>query len=81
MDELIDKLSTVAYQMALPGIEDATDTTSMSFHLDHPAVLGALGMMQRIEAGARETMHHTLDWIWDNWTGTKHGDGTTRLPP
>jgi len=72
-DELIDKLSPLAYQDGLYlASEDATDTyIDVRFTSDHPAVLGALGMMPESKLVRRETMHHTLDWIWDNWNWDK----------
>ena len=47
--------------------ETATGTyTDKKWVKDHPAVLGALGMLPGTGID-RETMRRTLDWIWDNW--------------
>ena len=72
-DELIDKLSPLAYQDGLYlASEDATDTyMDIRFTSDHPAVLGALGMMPESKLVRRETMQNTLNWIWDNWNWDK----------
>ncbi len=72
-DELIDKLSPLAYQDGLYlASEDATDTyKDIRFTSDHPAVLGALGMMPESKLVRRETMQNTLNWIWDNWNWGK----------
>lgn len=72
-DELIDKLSPLAY---LDGLylasEDATDTyKDIRFTSDHPAVLGALGMMPQCKLVRPDYMQNTLDWIWDNWNWGK----------
>ena len=72
-DELIDKLSPLASRDGLYlASEDATDTyKDIRFTSDHPAVLGAFGMMPECKLVRRETMQHTLDWIWDNWNWDK----------
>ena len=73
-DEMIDKLSPLTYNSdgLYLASEDATDTyIDVRFTSDHPAVLGALGMMPESKLVRRETMHHTLDWIWDNWNWDK----------
>ena len=72
-DELIDKLSPLAYQDGLYlASEDATDTyMDIRFTSDHPAVLGALGMMPESKLVRRDYMQNTLNWIWDNWNWGK----------
>lgn len=72
-DELIDKLSPLAY---LDGLylasEDATDTyKDIRFTSDHPAVLGALGILPECKLVRPDYMKNTLDWIWDNWNWGK----------
>lgn len=72
-DELIDKLSPLAY---LDGLylasEDATDTyKDIRFTSDHPAVLGALGILPECKLVRPDYMQNTLDWIWDNWNWGK----------
>ncbi|MFL5742267.1 MAG: hypothetical protein ACJ75B_18730 [Flavisolibacter sp.] len=49
--------------------ESATDSyTNPEFRTDHPAVLGAFGMLP--ETGQVDTaiMKNTFDWIWQNWS-------------
>lgn len=73
-DELIDKLSPLAYNSdgLYLASEDATDTyMDIRFTSDHPAVLGALGMMPESKLVRRDFMQNTLDWIWDNWNWDK----------
>lgn len=72
-DELIDKLSPLAY---LDGLylasEDATDTyKDIRFTSDHPAVLGALGILPECKLVRPDYMKNTLNWIWDNWNWGK----------
>ena len=73
-DELIDKLSPLAYNSdgLYLASEDATDTyRDIRFTSDHPAVLGALGMLPECKMLRRDYMQHTLNWIWDNWNWDK----------
>lgn len=72
-DELIDKLSPLAY---LDGLylasEDAVDTyKDIRFTSDHPAVLGALGILPQNKLVRPDYMKNTLNWIWDNWNWGK----------
>ena len=72
-DELIDKLSPLT---ALDGLylasEDATDTyKDIRFTSDHPAVLGALGILPQCKLVRPDYMKNTLDWIWENWNWGK----------
>ncbi|MDR2917165.1 MAG: hypothetical protein LBV74_20415 [Tannerella sp.] len=72
-DELIDKLSPLA---ALDGLylaaEDAVDTyKDIRFTSDHPAVLGALGILPECKLVRPDYMKNTLYWIWDNWNWSK----------
>lgn len=72
-DELIDKLSPLT---ALDGLylasEDAVDTyKDIRFTSDHPAVLGALGILPRCKLVRPDYMKNTLDWIWENWNWGK----------
>ena len=73
-DELIDKLSPLAYNAdgLYLASEDATDTyMDIRFTSDHPAVLGAFGMMPESKLVRRDYMLNTLNWIWDNWNWGK----------
>nr|WP_203558215.1 hypothetical protein [Bacteroides sp. 214] len=72
-DELIDKLSPLAY---LDGLylasEDAVDTyKDIRFTSDHPAVLGAMGILPACKLVRPDYMKNTLNWIWDNWNWGK----------
>ncbi len=52
--------------------EIATDSyTNPEFKTDHPAILGALGMMPETGQVNRQIMQHTFDWIWTNWSWNK----------
>jgi hypothetical protein len=68
-DNLIAKLSPLASKDGLYlASEDALDTyTNVRFTSDHPAVLGALGILPQTKLLETEKMKNTLDWIWDNW--------------
>ena len=74
-DKLIQQLSPLTYnsdQMYLAS-EDAIDTyTDIRFTSDHPAVLGAVGVLPFVGRMMRKDyMQNTLDWIWDNWNWDK----------
>ncbi len=68
-DEIIDKLSPLAQ---LDGLylasEDAIETyKDIRFTSDHPAVLGALGILPKCRLVQAEYMQNTLNWIMENW--------------
>lgn len=72
-DDLIDKLSPLT---ALDGLylaaEDAVDTyKDIRFTSDHPAVLGALGILPQCRLVRPDYMTNTLEWIWNNWNWNK----------
>lgn len=72
-DELIAKLSPLA---AADGLylasEDAVDTyKDVRFTSDHPAILGALGILPQNRLINPDYMKNSLDWIWDNWNWPK----------
>ncbi|MBQ8672685.1 MAG: hypothetical protein IJ511_01300 [Bacteroides sp.] len=73
-DELIDKLSPLAYnddQLYLAS-EDATDTyKDIRFTSDHMAVLGSVGILPMNKLIRADYMKNTLDWVWDNWNWGK----------
>ncbi|TRW24011.1 hypothetical protein FMM05_11970 [Flavobacterium zepuense] len=68
-DDLIKKLSPLAAKDGLYlASEDALNTyTDIRFTSDHPAVLGALGILPQSRLAKPEVMKNTLNWIWDNW--------------
>ena len=52
--------------------ESATDTYSdIRFTSDHPALLGAYGMLPATPQVDKRIMSNTLGWIWDNWNWDK----------
>ena len=72
-DEMIDKLSPLAYQDSLYlAAETATDTyKDIRFTSDHMAVLGAFGILPKCQLVRTDYMKNTLNWIWDNWNWGK----------
>lgn len=72
-DELIDKLSPLTASDGLYlASEDAVDTyKDIRFTSDHPAVLGALGILPQCKLVRPDYMKNTLNWIWDNWNWGK----------
>jgi hypothetical protein len=41
--------------------------TNPRYRTDHPSILCALGMLPIMSITDTAVMHHTFDWIWDNW--------------
>lgn len=72
-DEMIDKLSPLASKDGLYlASEDAVDTyVDIRFTSDHPAVLGAMGILPQNKLIRTDYMKNTLNWIWDNWNWGK----------
>lgn len=72
-DEMIDKMSPLASKDGLYlASEDATDTyVDIRFTSDHPAVLGAVGILPQNKLLRADYMKNTLNWIWDNWNWGK----------
>ena len=73
-DELIDKLSPLAYNEdgLYLAAETATDTyVDIRFTSDHPAILGAVGILPMCKLIRQDYMTNTLNWIWDNWNWGK----------
>ena len=72
-DELIQKLSSLASKDGLYlAAEDAIDTyEDIRFTSDHPAVLGALGILPQCRLVRPDYMKNTLQWIWGNWNWEK----------
>ena len=72
-DEMIDKLSPLAYQDKLYlAAETATDTyKDIRFTSDHMAVLGAYGILPKCPLVRTDYMQNTLNWIWTNWNWGK----------
>lgn len=73
-DEIIDKLSPLAYNKdgLYLASEDAVDTyKDIRFTSDHPAVLGAVGVLPMNQLIRKDYMKNTLNWIYDNWNWGK----------
>ncbi len=72
-DKILDKLSPLTAKDGLYlAAEDAVDTyKDIRFTSDHPAVLGALGILPESQLVKPALMNNTLDWIWDNWNWNK----------
>lgn len=72
-DELIDKLSPLASKDGLYlASEDAVDTyTDIRFTSDHPAVLGAMGILPQNKLIRTDYMSNTLNWVLDHWNWGK----------
>ncbi|KGO86803.1 hypothetical protein Q765_09260 [Flavobacterium rivuli WB 3.3-2 = DSM 21788] len=68
-DDLIAKLSPLTAKDGLYlASEDAVNTyTDVRFTSDHPAVLGAVGILPQSRLVKPEIMKNTFDWIWDKW--------------
>jgi hypothetical protein len=68
-DTLINKLSPLAEKDGLYlAAETAPQTYSdKRFTSDHPAVLGALGILPQTPQLDPKIMGNTLHWIWNNW--------------
>jgi hypothetical protein len=68
-DKIIAKLPPLTAKDGLYlASEDAVNTyTDVRFTSDHPAVLGAVGILPQSRLVQPETMKNTLHWIWDNW--------------
>ncbi|NDV65339.1 hypothetical protein [Bacteroides sp. 224] len=73
-DEMIDKLSPLAYNgdKLYLAAETATDTyIDIRYTSDHPAVLGAVGILPMNKLIREDYMKNTLNWIWNNWNWGK----------
>ena len=73
-DELIDKLSPLAYNedKLYLAAETATDTyKDIRYTSDHMSVLGAVGILPMNKLIRDDYMKNTLNWVWDNWNWGK----------
>ncbi|MGJ7030106.1 hypothetical protein [Niabella hirudinis] len=72
-DTVLKKLSPLPVQdQKYLFTESATDSyTNPEYRTDHPAVLGALGMMPQTPLVNKKIMRNTFDWIWDHWSWNK----------
>ena len=72
--QVMDKLSPLAYNAEglFLAAESAINTyTDRRMTSDHPALLGAFGMMPDSKLLDKTVMARTLRWIWDNWNWDK----------
>ena len=77
-DDILQKLSPLAAGKTPDGkdiylaAESAPDTYStLSLISDHPAVLGAVGILPQSRLADDSLMKQTSDWIWDGWNWDK----------
>lgn len=72
-DDVLNKLSPLPVQNnKYLFTESATDSYSNpEYKTDHPAVLGALGMLPKTNMLDTSIMHNTFNWIWTNWSWDK----------
>lgn len=69
-DSIVARLAPLAFNAdsLYLAAETATQTyTDRRFTSDHPAILGALGILPESRLTNRHLMARTLDWIWHNW--------------
>src|SRR5690606_4759076 len=69
-DEVIQKLAALPVQGGVYlATESATDSyTNPKWRTDHPAVLGALGMVPESPKLDKNVMKSTLDTVWKTWS-------------
>ncbi len=72
-DDIIRHLSPLAEKDGLYlAAESAPQTYSdIRFTSDHPAVLGAVGILPQSPLVKVQVMRQTFDWIWDRWNWDK----------
>lgn len=69
-DDIIDNLTPLAYNSDSLYLASATTPNSYTYIRyisDHPAVLGAYGVMPPSRLVNAGIMRHTADWIFKNW--------------
>jgi hypothetical protein len=69
-DDIIRKLSPLAKdsENRYLAAESAPDTyNTLALVSDHPAVLGAVGILPMSRLADATVMKHTQEWIWNNW--------------
>ena len=73
-DDIIGKIAPLAQKDSLYlAAESEPDTyKTLRMYSDHPAVLGAVGILPlnkaQVDTGV---MHNTLQWVWNNWNWDK----------
>ena len=73
-EKIINCLPELAYNSdsLYLAAESATQTyTDIRFTSDHPAVLGAMGVLPESDLIDRAIMRNTLRWVWGKWNWNK----------
>jgi len=72
-DDIMEKLAVVAQKNGIYlSAESAQDSyTNLPFYSDHPAVMGALGVMPESRVVNKKIMNTTFDFVWDHWNWKK----------
>ena len=73
-DEIADNLASLAFNAdsLYLAAETATETyNNIRFTSDHPAVLGALGILPKTYQTDERVLLKTLQWVHDNWNWNK----------
>ena len=72
-DELINRISPLAVKDSLYLAAETAPQTyeDIRFTSDHPAVLGAVGILPMTPQADATIMRHTLHWILDKWNWDK----------
>lgn len=73
-DDIIQKLSPLAFNedSLYLAAETAPQTyRDIRFTSDHPAVLGAVGILPQSRLVNDDIMRNTLDWVWNKWNWDK----------
>ncbi len=73
-DDIVNRLPQLAKDDAgrYLAAESAPDTyNTLALVSDHPAVLGAVGILPWSRLAERADMQRTHQWIWDNWNWDK----------
>ncbi len=72
-DDLMEKLAVVAQKNGIYlSAESAQDSyTNLPYYSDHPAVMGALGVMPESRVVNKKIMNTTFDYVWDHWNWKK----------
>lgn len=73
-ERVITKLSPLTFNadsLYLAAESHINTYSDIRLTSDHPALLGALGMMPASRLTDNKVMENTLHWIWDNWNWDK----------
>ena len=72
-DDIMEKLAVLAQKNGIYlSAESAQDSyTNLPYYSDHPAVMGALGIMPESRVVNKKMMDATFDYVWDHWNWKK----------